>query len=340
VSYTYSHALDEQSDIGLFFTGNNPNNLRSSYASSDFDRTHVFTANFQLVAPKLAKEHSLLGYAANGWSLDGIGIVQSGEPYSLYEFYGAVGSAYFGDYPTLMNPVLPISDPKQAKKSGLTGNPGNFRGAAGSYIPTINPSDIAINYLAPGQKGIPVSTGTDPQDVYETDFAPSNQRNIFRQAMQKRLDISARKEFKFGDHYGLVYNFDVYNLFNETSLDVPQDQTQIRQNSACSNSAASEGNNCEPGKYYYVNYGQIVTSNNPTDQATALANLDQKPFYNGTGKSITIPTTLALGQGSCNANSGSTINSTTCPNNGANFGSVTGTIGGNRAVVMGLHFTY
>jgi hypothetical protein len=340
VSYTYSHALDEQSDIGLFFTGNNPNNLRSSYASSDFDRTHVFTGNFQLVAPKLAKEHSLLGYAANGWSLDGIGIVQSGEPYSLYEFYGAVGSAYFGDYPTLMNPVLPISDPKQAKKSGLTGNPGNFRGAAGSYIPTINPSDIAINYLAPGQKGIPVSTGTDPQDVYETDFAPSNQRNIFRQAMQKRLDISARKEFKFGDHYGLVYNFDVYNLFNETSLDVPQDQTQIRQNSACSNSAASEGNNCEPGKYYYVNYGQIVTSNNPTDQATALANLDQKPFYNGTGKSITIPTTLALGQGSCNANSGSTINSTTCPNNGANFGSVTGTIGGNRAVVMGLHFTY
>jgi hypothetical protein len=29
-----------------------------------------------------------------------------------------------------------------------------------------------------------------------------------------------------------------------------------------------------------------------------------------------------------------------CPNNAANFGSVTGTIGGSRAIVMGFHITY
>jgi hypothetical protein len=80
VSYTWSHALDEQSDIGLFFTGNNPNNLRSSYASSDFDRTHVLTANFQVLLPKLVAEHTLASYFANDWSLTGIGVVQSGEP--------------------------------------------------------------------------------------------------------------------------------------------------------------------------------------------------------------------------------------------------------------------
>jgi hypothetical protein len=311
LSYTWSHALDEQSDIGLFFTGNNPNNLRSSYASSDFDRTHVTSVNFEALFPNLANAHSFLGYAANDWSLTGIGIVQSGEPYSLYEYYGAVGSAYFGDFPTLMNPVLPISNPKQAKTTGLTGNPGDFRTQAGDYIPTINPADIAINYLAPGQKGIPVSTGTDPQDIYETDFAPSNQRNIFRQAMQKRLDISVRKSFKIRDNIGILYNFDVYNLFNETSLDVPQNQTQIRQADAC---AASVGN-CG---YTNVNYGQIITGNSSADQQSALANLDQKPTFSGTGKSTTIPVS----------------------SNGANFGSVTGTIGGNRAVVMGLHITY
>ena len=322
VSYTYSHALDEQSDIGLFFTGNNPNDLRQSYGSSDFDRTHVFTANFVAVLPNLAAQHTFLSYVANDWALTGIGVVQSGQPYSLYEFYGAVGSAYFGDYPTLMNPVLPITDPKQAKKTGLTGNPGNFRGAGGSYMPTINPGDIAINYLAPGQKGVPVSTGSDPQDIYETDFAPENQRNIFRQAMQKRLDISVRKNLKISDRFGLQYNFDVYNLFNTTSLDVPQNQTQIRQNDACSNAAnAVAGDNCAQG---YVNYGQIATGSSPADQQSALGNLDQKPQFSGTGKSITIPTTLAGGQ----------------PNNGANFGSVTGTIGGGRAVVMGLHLTY
>jgi len=339
-SYTWSHTLDEQSDIGLFFTGNNPNNLRSSYASSDFDRTHVFSANFQALLPNLAKDHTFASYFENDWSLTGIGVVQSGEPYSLYEFYGAVGSAFFGDFPTLLNPVLPIKDPKAAKSSALTGNSGNFRGTGGSYIPTIDPSQIAINYLAPGTDGIPVSTGTDPQDIYETDFAPGNQRNIFRQALQKRLDISVRKTVHVKDRFAIEYNFDVYNLFNTTSLDVPQNQTQIRQASACSQSAITAGNNCDSNpKYYYVNYGQIVTSNNAADQQSALTNLDQKPTFNGSGKTTTIPTTLNAGPGtSCTL---ATIPGTdTCPNNGANFGSVTGTIGGGRAVIMGLHITY
>ena len=39
LSYTYSHATDEQSGMGLFYNGNNPNNLRGGYGSSDFDRT-------------------------------------------------------------------------------------------------------------------------------------------------------------------------------------------------------------------------------------------------------------------------------------------------------------
>jgi len=340
VSYTYSHALDEQSDIGLLFTGNNPNNLKQSYASSDFDRTHVFTVNFDAQLPDFARQNTALAYAANGWSLTGIGVVQSGQPYSLYEFYGAVGSAYFGDYPTLANPVLPVKDPNISKKTATTGNPGKFRGAGGSYLPEIDPSQIDINYITPGNKGVPVSTGSDPQDIYETDFAPSDQRNIFRQALQKRLDISVRKTFKLGDRFAMQYNFDVYNLFNTTSLDVPQNQTQIRQNYGCSTSQNNtKDSNCASG---YVNYGQIATSNSNADQQSTLTNLDQQPFYTGSGKTTAIPLQLQSGQGSCSSPSIFPSNGgpATCPNNGANFGSVTGTIGGGRAVVMGLHITY
>jgi hypothetical protein len=315
VSYTWSHALDEQSDIGLFFTGNNPNNLRSSYASADFDRTNVFTANFDVLLPNAASQHSLLGQVADNWEMTGIAVVQSGEPYSLYEYYGAVGSVYYGDYPTLLNPILPIKNPGQAKTTGLTGNKGDFRAADGSYIPTINPADIDINYLAPGQKGIPVSTGTDPQDIYETDFAPSNQRNIFRQALQKRVDLSFRKTFKFKDRYGLRYNFDLYNAFNTTSLDVPQNQTEIRQSDACYAATATVKVNCSDSN---VNYGQIITTNNGGDQLKAQSALDVLPTTNGSGSSTTIPVS----------------------SNGASFGSVTGTIGGSRAIVMGLHLTY
>ena len=91
-SYAWSHTLDEQSDLGLFFTGGNPDNLRNSWASSDFDRTHVFSAYFQVSVPNMAKAHSLAAQFVNDWNLNGTAILQSGEPYSLYEFYGAVGS--------------------------------------------------------------------------------------------------------------------------------------------------------------------------------------------------------------------------------------------------------
>ena len=335
VSYTWSHALDEQSDIGIFFTGDNPNRLRDSWAASDFDRTNVFSANFQAMLPNMAKAHSLLSYVTNGWNLTGIGIVQSGQPYSLYEFYGAVGSLYVGNYPNLMNPVLPIKNPSNPK-SAFTGNKGSFRGAGGDYIPTIDPTQIAINYLAPGQKGIPVSTGTDPQDIYETDFAPSDQRNLFRQSGQRRLDLSIRKSFQISERLGLQYAFNVFNVFNNTSLDVPQNQTQIAQSYACSNTAnAVPDDNCQLG---YLNYGEIATSNDPVDQQSALANEFKLPVVNGTGKSITVPTTLTAGQGTCTTYS--YASSAGCPNNGATFGSVTGTIGGSRAVTMALHLTF
>jgi hypothetical protein len=58
-SYTYSHATDEQSALGLFYNGNNPLNLRSGYGSSDFDRTHVFNFNYVYQLPKFAPEASM-----------------------------------------------------------------------------------------------------------------------------------------------------------------------------------------------------------------------------------------------------------------------------------------
>jgi hypothetical protein len=349
-SYTWSHALDEQSDIGLFFTGDNPNHLRDSWASSDFDRRHVFSANFQVDVPNAVKEHSAMSFVTNDWHLTGTGILQSGEPYSLYEFYGAVGSITFGNFPTLMNPILGIKDPKNPK-SALTGNKGSSRGAGGSYIPTLDPSQVAIHYLAPGTNGIPVSTGSDPSDIYETAFNVG-QRNIFRQSPQKRLDLSIRKGFRITEKIRAQYEFNIFNVTNTTSLDVPQDQAQIRQNNGCSATAISAfggGTNCDQYRSY-LGYGQIVTSNSAADQQSALGNLDQVPFSTGTGKSTQLPLTLSLNppQGTCtilpltigyNSNTGKSTTST-CPNNAANFGSATGTIGGSRAIVMGFHITY
>lgn len=338
-SYTWSHALDEQSDIGLFFTGDNPKRLRDSWASSDFDRKHVFSANFQVDVPNSSKANGLVSYFANDWHLTGIGILQSGEPWSLYEFYGAVGGINFGNFPTLMNPVLGIKNPSNPK-SALTGNSGRFRDANGNYIPYIDPSQIQINYLAPGTNGIPVSSGSEPSDIYETSFNVG-QRNIFRQDPQKRLDLSVRKGFKISEKFKIEYELNAFNVTNTTSPDIPQDQAQIRQNNGCSTTAINAyggDNNCSAFRSY-LGYGEIVTSNDPGDQQSAMANLDQLPTANGTGKSTRMPLQLQNGQGYCTP--GLFIGGqTTCPNNAANFGSVTGTIGGSRAFTMGIHITY
>jgi hypothetical protein len=342
-SYTWSHALDEQSDIGLFFTGDNPKRLRDSWASSDFDRSHVFTGNFQIDVPNAVKEHNLVSYFTNDWHLTGIGTLQSGEPWSLYEFYGAVGSINFGNFPTLMNPVLGIKDPKHPK-TALTGNPGRFREAGGDFIPYLDPSQVAISYLQPGTNGIPVSTGSDPSDIYETAFNVG-QRNIFRQGAQKRLDLSIRKSFRITEKIKFQYELNAFNVTNTTSPDIPQDQAQIRQNNGCSATAIAAfggGTNCNEFRSF-LGYGQIVTSADPTDQQTAMTNLDQVPFSSGTGKGTRLPLTLSLAdqQGICTIPP-LTIQpkGTSCPNNAPNFGSVTGTIGGNRAFTMGFHITY
>ena len=343
-AYTWSHALDEQSDLGLFFTGNDPANLRNSWASADFDRTNVFSTNFVVKIPSKVRDNSALALLTNGWELTGIGIVQSGEPYSLYEFYGAVGSIKFGDYPTLMNPVLGVknaANPKQA----MTGNKGDVRTEGGAYIPTIDPSQISINYLSPGVMGIPTQVGSNPADIYQTDFEPP-QRNIFRQSAQKRLDLSVRKNIRIRERYDIRYDFNVFNLTNTPSLDVPMDQAQIRQNSACSSSAIKEGNNCDPS-YYYVNYGQIVSSNNPVDQQSALRNLDELPYHTGTGRNTQVQTTIPVNtpgtnciSGGSNVIPGSDGGPSYCPNNAANFGSVYNTIGSNRVITMGLRVIF
>ena len=90
-SYTYSHALDEQSGLGLFYNGNNALNLRSGYGSADFDRTHVINFNYVFRAPDLAPKNSLAGKLINGWSLNGLTVLQSGQPYSIIDYSGARG---------------------------------------------------------------------------------------------------------------------------------------------------------------------------------------------------------------------------------------------------------
>ena len=212
-SYTWSHALDEQSGLGLFYNGDNPLNLRSGYGSSDFDRTHVINFNYIFRIPGFANEHSLFGKFVNGWSLVGVTTLQSGQPYSIIDYSGSIGSIYYSTSNGITNPIVPLA-PGCTAKSAKTGASGAWVPAGGQ--PALKDSCFTLPLLSAGGLGgaIPAS------DPFETGFT-TGQRNIFRQAFQKRADASLVKTTPFGERYSLKYTFDVFNLTNTTSFDVP-----------------------------------------------------------------------------------------------------------------------
>jgi hypothetical protein len=218
-SYTYSHALDEQSGLGLFYNGNNPLNLHSAYGNSDFDRTHVISFTYLYELPKFSAENSWKGRLVDGWAVQGLTILQSGQPYSVVDYSGAVGSIFYGTSDGITNPIVPLA-PGCTPKSALTGKTGVFApalNAACFTLPLLNAGDLggAIPQEVPGVVGAGSS--------YETNFITQGQRNIFRQSWQRRADISIVKNTKVTERVSVKYSLDIFNLTNTTSYDIPVD---------------------------------------------------------------------------------------------------------------------
>ncbi len=217
-SYTYSHALDEQSGLGLFYNGNNPLNLRDGYSSADFDRTHVINFNYVYRLPNFVHEHNIKSYFTNGWSLVGLTVLQSGQPYSVIDFSGAVASVFYGVSNGITNPIVPLA-PGCTPQNAKTGRSGAF----GDYA--LKASCFTFPLLQAGGLNGAIPTS----DPYETDFT-TGQRNIFRQAFQKRSDASIVKLTQFTERYSLKYTFDIFNLTNTASFDVPGNEVSQNEN--------------------------------------------------------------------------------------------------------------
>ncbi len=216
-SYTYSHALDEQSGMGLFFNGNNPLNLRSAYGSSDFDRTHVFNFSYVYEVPKFFSASTLKGKIVDGWSINGATVLQSGQPYSIIDYTGAVGSIFYSVYDGITNPIVPLA-PGCTPKNALTGASGAFG------TPALKSSCFTLPLLRPGDLG-----GAIPaNDTFETNFT-NGQRNIFRQSWQKAADISFVKLTPLTESVSLKYSLDIFNVTNTASFDIPIDDVSQNQ---------------------------------------------------------------------------------------------------------------
>ena len=87
-AYTFSKA---ENDTVLY---NDQTDLSLDWARAAFDRTHRFITNFDYQFPSPLQAKGFFGNLANGWSMSGIVIIQSGLPMTLTDPRG--GSVYGG----------------------------------------------------------------------------------------------------------------------------------------------------------------------------------------------------------------------------------------------------
>jgi Carboxypeptidase regulatory-like domain/TonB dependent receptor len=230
-SYTYSHTLDEQSGLGLFYNGNDPNNPHSSYGNSDFDRRHVFTLSYHYDLPKMATAHGWLKQIVNGWGLNGLTVLQSGQPYSVIDFSGGVAGLFWGGgQDTISNPIVPVggvgATSTKATLQGTTGINGQkpvLNPLAFGPVPAIAPSTTANPTPVPACDS---SSGQQVCDTFENGYT-TGQRNIFRGPFQNRWDFGAVKDFKLSERFELRYDVNAFNIFNHPSFDIPNNNVDF-----------------------------------------------------------------------------------------------------------------
>jgi Carboxypeptidase regulatory-like domain len=248
-SYTFSRSFDEQSALGLYYNGSNPLNLRGGYAPSDFDRTHVFNVDYHYELPKFFSPSSPEGKLADGWGVQGLITLQSGQPYSVVDYSGAVGSIYYSINDGITNPIDPLASncTPQSAVTGAIGNNFNFPALKASCftLPQLLPCNATNAAQVDGS--FPCSA-IPPGDTFETNFIPNGgQRNIFRQSWQKRADLSIVKLTSITERFSVKYSLDIFNLTNHPSFDIPIDN--IDQNLAFSPFPVAEppyGNSTTP----------------------------------------------------------------------------------------------
>jgi hypothetical protein len=91
LAYTYSHELDIQSaDLttddqqGTGGTLSDPYNPRYDYGSGNFDRRHIFNANYIYNLPFFMHANGLTRTALGGWTFSGVTQAEAGSPVNIY----------------------------------------------------------------------------------------------------------------------------------------------------------------------------------------------------------------------------------------------------------------
>ena len=190
LAYTYSHAIDDESDR---YDGNfvDSYNIKANRGSSNLDQRHIVNFSYIYTLPALAKYNFVTRSLLGGWEWSGITEIQSGSPFSIVsgQYYDNAGVANGEGTGSYMDRAPGVS------KTKITGP----KTQPGIYGPLLfNPSA----YNAP--------TGLT--------FGNSG-RNSLAGPRTTNFDMGVFKHFPIFEKATLELRLEAFNVFNHTQFE-------------------------------------------------------------------------------------------------------------------------
>jgi hypothetical protein len=208
-SYTYSHSLDDVSDV--FGFDSTPNAFQSvsqvlgasphiDYGNSDFDRRHVGVIG--VVWGIRGPNRGVLGHVLGGWQVSSVAHWQTGFPFTMANGSDRNKDGQTGpDRPDISNPNAPLNT-RATLDSGCPlgySNPDVFDGSRANKQACWDPA--TVHWIE----------GTGAPN------ARTVGRNTVLAPGLNNLNLALAKRFKFTERTGLEYRVEMFNALNLTN---------------------------------------------------------------------------------------------------------------------------
>ena len=185
VAYTYSHAIDDESDR---YDGNfvDSYNIKANRASSNLDQRHILTISYIYTLPKLTGHSHLEQLTLGGWQWSGITGFQTGRPFSV------VNGAYYDN-------------------AGVANGEGT--GSYVDFVPGVSRTHSASPKYEPGIIGPLLFNPAAYNAPTGLTFGDSGRNSLFGPNVTN-FDTGIFKRFSLGDRLHAEFRAEAFNVFN------------------------------------------------------------------------------------------------------------------------------
>lgn len=224
MSYTFSKSIDDLSidptgastGGGLSTTGSatptDVRNFRLDRTVSDFDNTHVMTANLLYEFP-VGKGHKFAGGAPRwlneiigGWSMTGIFNYQSGEPFTLQSGSFTTNSQH------VSTALIVGTKPGSSITYNVPGIIGPVLYQTGGFVTTLTSPDLNCQVFTNGNTKVCIPAAGQQ----------GSGRNAVRGPDFWNLDSGLLKNFNLTERFKLQFRAEIFNVLNHPNFENPR----------------------------------------------------------------------------------------------------------------------